>query len=107
MTDERVTALAAGAQACTLYTMRRYSVAQARQHLAEVLDSAEAGEDIVIQRRGTSFVVKQLDGGPAKRSHRRAPLFEILDSAVEAGDWCWMQTPQGSLAFVAGAKRKK
>jgi prevent-host-death family protein len=38
--------------------MKRYSVAQARQQFAELLDSAERGDAVVIDRRGVRFVVE-------------------------------------------------
>jgi prevent-host-death family protein len=78
--------------------MKRYSVSQARMRMAEVLDSAERGEPVVIERQGVRFDVVMSKAKPrAKR--RRDPIIKILDPAVEAGDWTWRLEPTG-LQFV-------
>jgi len=41
--------------------MKRYTTAQARKQFAELLDAAERGQDVVIERRGVLFV---LHAGP-------------------------------------------
>jgi antitoxin (DNA-binding transcriptional repressor) of toxin-antitoxin stability system len=73
-------------------TMKRYSVAQARMRMAEVLDGAERGESIVIERQGIRFQVLASKPRPARK---RAPLLEIVDPAVAAGDWTWSEGPSG------------
>jgi prevent-host-death family protein len=80
--------------------MKRYTVAQARQKLAEVLDRAEEGESVVIERRGVRFVVSAKV--IARPTVRRAPLFELTDDAVEAGEWSW-DLAEGRVAFKARA----
>jgi prevent-host-death family protein len=62
--------------------VKKYTVARARQRFAEVLDSAESGEDVVIERRGTSFTVRPI---VAARHRKRASRIEIVDPPVEAG----------------------
>jgi prevent-host-death family protein len=37
---------------CTTPTSKSYSVADARAHLAEILDDVEAGKDVQLTRRG-------------------------------------------------------
>jgi len=81
--------------------MKRYTAAQARAHFAMVLDAAEEGEDVVIERRGCRFTVS------ASRSHRRraataAPLIEAVDPAVAGGQWTW----SGSGAGLRFTKRR-
>jgi len=71
-----------------MYIVKRYSTAEARVHLAQVLDFAEQGQDVVIERRGIRFTVRPLPSGK-RRSSRKAPRIEILDPAVEAGQWTW------------------
>jgi hypothetical protein len=83
--------------------MKRYSAAQARQHLAAVLDAAEAGESVVIERAGVRFQVR----AEAKRRRGRRPrLVEWLDPAVEAGNWTWISTKRG-LRFSARKPRRR
>jgi prevent-host-death family protein len=38
--------------------MKRYSASQARARLAEVLDAAQRGMPVVIERRGVRYVVR-------------------------------------------------
>jgi antitoxin (DNA-binding transcriptional repressor) of toxin-antitoxin stability system len=79
--------------------MKRYTMAQARQHFSEVLDAAEAGTAVVIERRGTRFVV-QAERPRPRRTRRRRSVIEYLDPAVAAGQWTWALAPEGA-RFVA------
>jgi antitoxin (DNA-binding transcriptional repressor) of toxin-antitoxin stability system len=74
------------------YMMKRYTVSQARTRIAEVLDSAERGETVAIERRGVQF---RIVATKARRRRKRAPMIEILDPAVERGQWTWTEGPQG------------
>jgi antitoxin (DNA-binding transcriptional repressor) of toxin-antitoxin stability system len=80
--------------------MKRATASQARQRLASLLDAAERGETVAIERRGVLF---ELRAAPArKRPVRKGPrLFKILDPAVERGEWWWDWGPDG-LVFRAG-----
>ena len=83
--------------------MKRYTAAQARARLSDALNDAEAGTPVVIERRGVRFRLSRESSAPerAKRP-RRTPLVEILDPAVERGQWTW--TPaRGRLRFAARA----
>jgi antitoxin (DNA-binding transcriptional repressor) of toxin-antitoxin stability system len=91
-----------GAQ-CTLYLVKRYTAAQARQHLSDVLDHAESGEPVVIERRGVRFAVRAERKSAARR---RAPVTTWLDPAVESGNWTWTWTRKG-LAFTARSRRRR
>lgn len=71
--------------------MKRYTTAQARAQLSAALDDAEAGTPVVIERRGVRFRIVREPARPARVS--RTPLVEILDPAVERGQWTW--TPGG------------
>jgi hypothetical protein len=70
-------------------------------HLAEVLDSAERGETVVIERHRIRF---QVVVTKATAVRKRAAVIQILDPAVDRGDWTWKHGPAG-LTF-AGRKRK-
>jgi antitoxin (DNA-binding transcriptional repressor) of toxin-antitoxin stability system len=83
--------------------MERYSAAQARQHLAAVLDAAEAGLPVVIERAGVRFRVR---AEARRRRGRRARLVEWLDPAVEGGNWTWVSTKRG-LRFSPRKPRRR
>jgi len=84
---------------------KRFSVAEARQHLADVLDLAEKGAEVEIERRGVRYIVKA-DKPVARASRRRrAPRVEIADAAVEAGAWTWTMEAEG-LRFQDTRRRK-
>ena len=83
--------------------MKRYSAAQARQHLAAVLDAAEAGESVVIERAGVRFRVR---AEPRRRGRRRPRLTAWLDPVVEAGDWSWVSAKRG-LRFSPRKPRRR
>ena len=73
--------------------MKRYSVAQARERLADVLNEAERGVPVVIERRGVRYVLR---AEPARRGGRsRRSAIETLDPAVAQGHWQWNWTPKG------------
>ncbi|HVZ74597.1 MAG TPA: type II toxin-antitoxin system prevent-host-death family antitoxin [Polyangia bacterium] len=78
--------------------MKRYTVSEARMKIAEVLDEAERGEEVLIERRGIRFRILASERPRAKR-----PLVKIriLDPAIEAGDWTWKWGP-GGFTFVPG-----
>jgi prevent-host-death family protein len=84
--------------------MHRYTVAQARQHLAEVLDEVETGEEVVIERRGVKFIVKR--AVPAKKTRPAKPRLTIEDPSVAAGAWSWDWSP-GSVTFSAQEGKRK
>lgn len=82
--------------------MKRYSVSQARIRIAEVLDSAERGESVLIERQGVRFQV--ILAKPRTRGKKPPAVLKILDPAVAAGDWTWDYGPAG-LTFVPGKIR--
>ena len=85
--------------------MRRYTSSELRTRLAEVLDAAERGESVVVERRGTRFSLRAERGTEVTRSRKR-PLFEFVDPAVAAGQWTWVWSP-GRLKFKSLLKRKR
>lgn len=83
--------------------MKRYTAAQARQNLSAVLDAAEAGESVVIERRGVRFAVRsQKKAG----TRRRAPVVTWLDPAIESGSWTW-DWDAGGLRFSKRRSRRR
>ena len=74
--------------------MKRYTAAQARAQLAAILDAAEKGEDVVIERRGRRFTVSVSRSGQ-RRSPHAVRSIEIVDSAVAEGQWTWSGSGTG------------
>ena len=79
--------------------MKRYTTAEARKRFAKLLDAAERGHPVVIERRGVRFSV-QAQPHHATRSSRRKSIIEHLDPAVAAGQWTWAWNADG-LQFKA------
>lgn len=81
--------------------MKRYSVADARKNLADLLTAAEAGETVVVERRGVQFNITAAK--PARKQARRSLVVEV-DPAVDEGDFTWEVT-DGGLSFAPRAGR--
>ena len=82
--------------------MKYLKVAEARVRFGEILDDAERGEPVVIERRGVRFRVTLEPQAPPDPSD---PIVEFVDPAVMAGDWTWTHGPKG-LRFAARRKRR-
>ena len=86
---------------CT--SMKRYSAAQVRERLADVLNEAEQGIPIVIERRGVRYVLKV---ERPRRQRKSRSAIEVLDPAVAAGEWQWTFTAHG-LRFGGRRRRRR
>ena len=73
--------------------MKRYTVAQARERLADVLDEAERGGSVIIERRNVQYVIQARR--PAHKSRPRQSIIETLDPALDGGQWHWSLTASG------------
>jgi antitoxin (DNA-binding transcriptional repressor) of toxin-antitoxin stability system len=73
--------------------MKRYTVSVVRQRLSEALDEADRGVPVIIERKGVRY--RLAVEKPAIARKRRRPRIEILDPAVEQGQWTWDWTPRG------------
>jgi antitoxin (DNA-binding transcriptional repressor) of toxin-antitoxin stability system len=81
-----------------MYKMKRYPVSVARERLADILDAADAGQRVVIERRGVRYVIEAERRRPAIR-RRQPALIKVLDPTIRSGEWTW--TWQGDrLAFA-------
>jgi antitoxin (DNA-binding transcriptional repressor) of toxin-antitoxin stability system len=78
--------------------MKRLSAAVARQRFSDLLDAAERGENVVIERRGVQFELVSRASAQGRR--RRRSVIEWIDPAVESGQWSWELGSNG-LAFVS------
>jgi hypothetical protein len=80
--------------------MARYSASQARQLFFRLLDAAERGEEVILERRDTRFrltVVEEPAGTVT------TPILRIRDPDVLAGEWYWVSDEDGELHFEPGA----
>ena len=81
--------------------MKPLKVAAARARFGEILDEAERGEAITIERRGVRFTLTAEREAPARVS--RPALFESVDPEVLAGQWTWKPSKRG---LTLSARRK-
>jgi antitoxin (DNA-binding transcriptional repressor) of toxin-antitoxin stability system len=68
--------------------MKRYTMTEARQQFAELLDAAERGRPVVIERRGVRFIVAA-QRRRRRRSTARQSIIQSVDPAVASGEWTW------------------
>ena len=73
--------------------MKRYTVSVVRERLSEALDEADRGVPVIIERKGVRYRLSVDKPGNARKQRR--PRIEILDPAVEQGQWTWDWTPRG------------
>ena len=78
-------------------------VAEARARFGEILDEAEKGTPVVIERRGVRFrLIAEPNRSPAAS---KATMFEFVDADVMDGHWTWKAGPRG-LVFAPKRKRR-
>ena len=68
-----------------VHTMKFLKVAEARARFGELLDQAEAGSPVLIERRGVRFRVV-VDEAPKPAV---PASFAYVDDAVAEGQWTW------------------
>ena len=85
--------------------MKHLKVAEARARFGEILDEAERGVPVFIERRGVRFKVSAEIAAPAEKA-TPPDLLGYVDPAVRSGNWTWKLGPRG-LAFVARRPRKR
>ncbi len=79
-------------------------VAEARARFGELLDEAEQGRPVFIERRGVRF---RLAAEPVEASKPpKAPLFDYVHRDVAFGQWTWNPGARG-LAFAGRQKARK
>lgn len=83
--------------------MKQLKVAEARARFGEILDEAEKGMPVFIERRGIRFRLAVEAG--ARKSADKPRLFEKVDPVVMAGQWSWSEGPKG-LRFTARRKAR-
>jgi len=83
--------------------VRKYKVAMVRERFARVLDEAQRGEPVFIERKGVVYRLSVEP--PGKAAKARKPYIEVMDPAVEAGQWTWDWSP-GKLRFRSRLGRR-
>jgi len=78
--------------------MKGFKVAEARAQFGDLLDQAEQGEPVFIERKGVRFLLSvERSELPADRG---GPFFTAVDPDVLGGNWTWASGRKG-LAFKA------
>ena len=86
--------------------MKHLRVAEARARFGELLDSAEQGNPVVVERRGVRFrIVADSPAAEQEDAQADGGLFEFVDPAVLTGKWTWESGPKG-LKFSPRRKRR-
>ena len=83
--------------------MKPLKVAEARAKFGEILDEAEGGTPVTIERRGVRFTLSAEKRASSKGS--KPALFEQVDAQVLTGQWTWKPSARG-LTFSARRKRR-
>ena len=81
---------------------KRYTASVARERLADLLDAAEAGEPVVIERRGVRYTLAK--AGATQPARVRRALVVAADPAVVDGQWSWAWD-EGGLSFAGSNTR--
>lgn len=83
-----------------VHTVKFLKVAEARARFGEVLDQAEAGTPVLIERRGVRFRVV-VDDAPKRGA---AASFAYVDDAVASGQWTW-ESGRSGVTFKTAKRR--
>jgi hypothetical protein len=86
-----------------MYAVKGFTVAEARARFGDLLDQAEQGQPVVIERRGVRFTLSSETEHPRRSA---APFFEWLDPDVEAGQWTWTMSKAGAAFRRRGRKQR-
>ena len=73
--------------------MKGYKVAEARARFGELLDEAEGGETVLIERHGVRFSLKA--EGTSRKQERKGSSIKWAHPAVLSGQWTWDMGPKG------------
>jgi len=81
-----------------MYTvhMARYSASEARRQFFELLDAAERGEEVILDRKGIRF---RLVVEPNQVVEPPTSPLIIDDPDVLSGEWTWVSDGRGQLQF--------
>ena len=83
--------------------MGNMKVAEARARFGEILDAAEKGLPVVIERRGVRFRIVAESDRPSAAA--REASFEFVDPAVTSGQWTWRADAARGMQFAPRKRR--
>jgi hypothetical protein len=83
--------------------MKGFTVAEARARFGDLLDEAEQGKSVVIERHGVRFLLRAESATTVRDTPR---ILEWIDPEVESGQWSWDVTAKGA-TFKPRRKRPK
>jgi hypothetical protein len=84
--------------------MKGFKVAEARAQFGALLDQAEQGEPVFIERKGVRFLLSVEPSAPAPPA-RPTPFFTAVDPEVMSGEWTWTSGRKG-LTFRPSRRRR-
>jgi len=84
--------------------MGNMKVAEARARFGEILDAAEKGLPVVIERRGVRFRV--IAEAARKVVAADETVFDFVDPAVSSGQWTWRADATKGMQFAPRRKRR-
>jgi prevent-host-death family protein len=84
--------------------MSNMKVAEARARFGEILDAAEKGLPVVIERRGVKFRV--VAEAPRTAKTPDDAVFDFVDAAVSGGQWTWRADAAKGMQFAPRRKRR-
>ena len=76
-----------------MYTMKHYRVSEARARFGDLLDEAEKGDVVTIERHGVRFRLSA--EAQEARPAAGGALFASVDPDVMSGQWTWASTSRG------------
>jgi hypothetical protein len=85
--------------------VKTYTVGMVRERLAEALDEAQQGQPVFIERRGVVYRISVEPPSRPARTRKRA--IEILDPAIERGEWAWDWSPRSKGVRLRPARRAR
>lgn len=77
--------------------MTQVTASDARQEFFRLLDAAERGEAVVVERRGVRFRLSLIPQ-EAQGSASSSPI-RVTDPDVLAGEWTWAGDEEGQIQF--------
>jgi hypothetical protein len=77
--------------------MGRFTASEARKVFFDLLDAAEKGEEVVVERRGTRFRIAVEPRGP--RKGKVSPI-RVEDPAMLSGQWTWAPDENGQMCVT-------
>ncbi len=75
--------------------MQTYRVAEARAQFGALLDEAEGGQEVVIERKGVRFRLEAEAPDRAASTRAGVAPLTFVDPAVLSGSWTWVGGPKG------------